>query len=306
MRRPLSIMRANPEQGWLDFLYKPVGRGLEVFGQRVPGDSVSVLGPIGNGFTPDPARPQIVAIGGGVGIPPMVFLAECLRDDPRFQVLVLMGSEVPFPFRLTEGKIEGPRHTGAGLGAVSRCWNPGASRHGWPAMKIMTAASPDSSRTWRGCGWKRCPAGNWSEVQIFGCGPTGMLAATAGSRKALRPAVSTGSGGVHGLRGRRVRGLYRAAQHAGRSRHEAGLCRRTGIRRPPGLPRSDRAACGSGPDHRPRCLRCNEALLLSDSPKFCSKVHIPWSPSRLYGRIHLRDLVGTDNRLAAGINRRDW
>ena len=34
MRRPLSIMRAAPEEGWLEFLYKPKGHGLETLGQR--------------------------------------------------------------------------------------------------------------------------------------------------------------------------------------------------------------------------------------------------------------------------------
>lgn len=181
MRRPLSIMRANPEQGWLDFLYKPVGRGLDVLGQRVRGDSVSVLGPIGNGFTPDPARPQIIAIGGGVGIPPMVFLAECLKDDPRFRVLVLMGSEVPFPFRLAEGEIEVP-----GMPApVSSCVEMLES---WGIPSRL--ASNEGYEGYEGCfaGFvtdlarlrlEAMSGRELDEIQIFGCGPTGMLAATA-------------------------------------------------------------------------------------------------------------------------------
>ena len=58
MRRPLSIMRANPEQGWLDFLYKPIGHGLEVLGQRVRGDSVSVLGRSATVSLPIPPSPR--------------------------------------------------------------------------------------------------------------------------------------------------------------------------------------------------------------------------------------------------------
>ena len=178
MRRPLSIMRANPAQGWLDFLYKPVGRGLEGLGQRSRGETVSVLGPIGNGFTPDPERPQVIAIGGGVGIPPMVFLAERLKDNPRFQVLVLMGSEVPFPFRLASAEI----HV-----------------QGMPAPASRSVELLESwgvpSRLASNAGYEGCFAGfvtdlargrlqslsaeELDQVQIFGCGPEGMLAATA-------------------------------------------------------------------------------------------------------------------------------
>ena len=178
MRRPLSIMRASPAEGWLDFLYKPVGRGLEVLGQRVRGESVSVLGPIGNGFTPDPARPQIVAIGGGVGIPPMVFLAERLKDDPRFRVLVLMGSEAPFPFRLASARTRVPHMPAAASNSVALLQSWGVP------SRLATHA-----------GHQGCFAGfvtdlarirlqsmsgeELDRVQIFGCGPTGMLEATA-------------------------------------------------------------------------------------------------------------------------------
>ena len=178
MRRPLSIMRANPEQGWLDFLYKPVGHGLDVLGQRVPGDSVSVLGPIGNGFAPDPARPGIIAIGGGVGIPPMVFLAECLKDDPRFRILVLMGSEVPFPFRLADGEIEVPGMPAPASSSVEmlESWSvPSrlASNEGYDGC--FSGFVTDLARL----RLQALSDGQLDEVQVFGCGPTGMLEATA-------------------------------------------------------------------------------------------------------------------------------
>ena len=178
MRRPLSIMRANPEQGWLDFLYKPVGHGLDVLGQRVPGDSVSVLGPIGNGFSPDPARPEILAIGGGVGIPPMVFLAECLKDDPRFRVLVLMGSEVPFPFRLADGGIEVPGVPAPVSSSVAMLESWGipsrlASNEGYDGC--FSGFVTDLARL----RLQALSDGQLDQVQVFGCGPAGMLEATA-------------------------------------------------------------------------------------------------------------------------------
>jgi len=100
MRRPLSIMRAEPEAGWIELLYKPVGAGLAKLTRRTVGERLSVLAPIGNGFRLDPSRRNVLALGGGVGIPPMLFLAQTLQRSSAYRVTVLMGSEVPFPFEL--------------------------------------------------------------------------------------------------------------------------------------------------------------------------------------------------------------
>jgi len=68
-------MRVDAKQGWVDFLYKAVGRGTRLLATRVPGETLSLLGPIGKPFTADPERPRALLLGGGVGIPPMIFFA---------------------------------------------------------------------------------------------------------------------------------------------------------------------------------------------------------------------------------------
>jgi dihydroorotate dehydrogenase electron transfer subunit len=101
MRRPLSIMRASTDDGWIEILFKTVGEGLAALGRKEPGDRLSIIGPIGHGFAPQHGRTRHVLIGGGVGIPPMVFLAEQLqRAMAAEDTLVFMGSELPFPFAL--------------------------------------------------------------------------------------------------------------------------------------------------------------------------------------------------------------
>ena len=82
MRRPLSIQRVDAQAGWIEVLYKVLGVGLAALSQRKAGDVLSVLGPIGQGFKPDPARPRALLVGGGVGIPPMVFLADWMQAYP--------------------------------------------------------------------------------------------------------------------------------------------------------------------------------------------------------------------------------
>lgn len=178
MRRPLSIMRADRSAGWLEFLYKPVGAGLAKLTMRRVGESLSVLAPIGNGFALDPRRSRVIALGGGVGIPPMVFLAEELRGDTKFQPLVLMGSEVPFPFELEEsdlavgGTVPGASH---GLRLLEKWGIPSrlasnAGLHGSYtghvtelARELLTAAGVDAL----------------DATQIVACGPEPMLRATA-------------------------------------------------------------------------------------------------------------------------------
>src|SRR5262245_65879456 len=82
MRRPLSIQRVSTSEGWVEILYKIVGPGLRALSRRRPGDSISVLGPIGQPFRPNPAKRRPLLVGGGVGIPPMVFLAEWMIEQP--------------------------------------------------------------------------------------------------------------------------------------------------------------------------------------------------------------------------------
>jgi dihydroorotate dehydrogenase electron transfer subunit len=95
MRRPISIMRTSAEYGWVDFLYKALGEGTQLLALRQPGENISLLGPIGTPFEIREKRPLL--IGGGVGMPPMIFIAESLRSTDR-QAFVVLGSEVPFPF----------------------------------------------------------------------------------------------------------------------------------------------------------------------------------------------------------------
>jgi len=98
LRRPLSIMLRNRLEGTIDLLYNAVGRGTAALVTQPVGACLPLLGPIGNGFTIDPSRPRPLLLGGGVGMPPMLFLAGEMRALKSFQPVVFLGSEQPFPF----------------------------------------------------------------------------------------------------------------------------------------------------------------------------------------------------------------
>ncbi|QKT04244.1 dihydroorotate dehydrogenase electron transfer subunit [Ectothiorhodospiraceae bacterium 2226] len=178
MRRPLSIMRVSPEAGWVDFLYKALGTGTNLLARRVPGERISLIGPIGVPFQPEPGRPRALLLGGGVGIPPMIFLAEHLRALGGHRPLVLMGSEVPFPFTARPSQIMLPGMPEGVIAAMPLMedWKiPSrlATKQGYPGC--FDGYVPELARQWLNA----LDAPARAEVAIYACGPHPMLEATA-------------------------------------------------------------------------------------------------------------------------------
>jgi dihydroorotate dehydrogenase electron transfer subunit len=74
--RPFSFLETG--NGWFDILYQVVGRGTQILSKLKPGDSLTVLGPLGCGWRMPEKISQRPAsevthllVGGGVGIPPL-------------------------------------------------------------------------------------------------------------------------------------------------------------------------------------------------------------------------------------------
>jgi len=180
MRRPLSIMRADAAAGWIEVLYKVVGAGTRALSRVEPQQQLSVLGPIGQGFVLHPQRPRVLAVGGGVGIPPMVFLAEQLRPGAgaAWKPLVLMGSEIPFPFRTRPSTIMIPGMPDAVIAGM-----PVLEEWGVPSRLATLSGFPgcfDGYVTELARAWLRALSPiALAETEIFACGPTPMLATTA-------------------------------------------------------------------------------------------------------------------------------
>jgi dihydroorotate dehydrogenase electron transfer subunit len=76
--RPMSLCLAPP--GELAFLLDPIGPGTRALCAARVGDEIGVLGPLGNGFDLDVARPLLV--GGGIGVAPFPYLSEQLGAPP--------------------------------------------------------------------------------------------------------------------------------------------------------------------------------------------------------------------------------
>jgi dihydroorotate dehydrogenase electron transfer subunit len=178
MRRPYSIMRASPREGWIELLYKIVGTGSRALSQHRSRERVNVMGPIGRPFETRRSRPRTLLIGGGVGIPPMIFLAEQLAAESGWQPLVLMGSEIPFPFALTSPTqpVAGmPEAASAAIALLEEWGVPSRLASGAGQRNCYRGFVTDLARAWLDTLDERSRA----EVEIYACGPMAMLAATA-------------------------------------------------------------------------------------------------------------------------------
>ncbi len=76
LRRPFSL--AGREGNSLEIVHRVVGVGTRWLSERKPGDTVDLIGPLGNRFELPVAKSLALLVGGGVGLPPMFYLAQAL------------------------------------------------------------------------------------------------------------------------------------------------------------------------------------------------------------------------------------
>ena len=80
--RPIRICGYDKEKQTLRIVYRIAGSGTAEFAIYQPGDNVSILGILGNGFPVDKAKGKnVVIIGGGIGVPPLLGLAKALKEE---------------------------------------------------------------------------------------------------------------------------------------------------------------------------------------------------------------------------------
>jgi len=149
LRRPFSVYRADGNT--IGLLYKRVGKGTHALARLPPVTTVSVIGPLGNGFAaPDPAAVPVI-VAGGYGVAPLSFLA---RRHPADWTVFIGGAAVDDI--LCEEDFES-------LGCEIHVTTEDGSR-GTPGL------IPDALDPWL--------AGHRDAViEFFACGPDGMLKA---------------------------------------------------------------------------------------------------------------------------------
>ena len=163
--RAFSVLRAR--DGRLSFLFDDVGPGTNRLMELDREDQLWVTGPLGEGWRPTERRP--ILIGGGVGIAPLIALADTL-DDPE----ILLG-------------FRDAHHAEAAALAT-----PGT---------VPTVATDDGSAGHHGLVTELVPE-DLSDVELFACGPPAMLEAIRNlgtpAQLALESGMACGFGACFG------------------------------------------------------------------------------------------------------------
>ncbi len=119
--RPISLCEIDREKNRLRVVYRVTGpgTGTEQFSHLQPGDSVDILGPLGNGFPLEPGKgKKVFLIGGGIGVPPMLELAKQL--DAEKQLVMGYRDE---QFLTEEFKTNGKLYIATEDGSAGTCGN---------------------------------------------------------------------------------------------------------------------------------------------------------------------------------------
>lgn len=80
LRRPFSIC-ATEGDGLFLILYRVVGHGTSIISEAVKGDKLSVFGPLGKGFEMPKAGETPILVAGGIGLAPIIFLAQTIGGE---------------------------------------------------------------------------------------------------------------------------------------------------------------------------------------------------------------------------------
>ena len=81
LRRPISVSDVDNDR--LTIIYKTVGKGSTAMAQMLPGEELDILTCLGNGYDLTKATEEVLLIGGGVGVPPLIYLAKKLREQNK-------------------------------------------------------------------------------------------------------------------------------------------------------------------------------------------------------------------------------
>jgi dihydroorotate dehydrogenase electron transfer subunit len=176
LRRPFSFCDVTVKRNKTiaEILYCVVGPASLRMTTLSAGDSVSVIGPLGNGFSMPKGKKTVLLLAGGMGAPPLLHLAKIIRRDyPKAECLAFAGAktkeELPFKLRLDKAS----KKSGLILEEFAK-------------YKIKSFVSTDDGSAgytgfvtdclaqWLdGCGLKE------KDLIIYGCGPETMLARAA-------------------------------------------------------------------------------------------------------------------------------
>ncbi len=150
LRRPISISDVHPSTGIMDIIYLIKGPGTSELSKLKAGDGVDVLGPLGNGLSLDKSVKNLLLIGGGMGVAPLLYAARYYKHLSVSGIFGWRDAGSLFPL-------------GDGAGFMDRvyiCTEDGSKGHRGLVTDIFSERLVDIRPD-----------------MVFACGPTAMLKA---------------------------------------------------------------------------------------------------------------------------------
>ncbi len=153
LRRPFSIYRVDYKCNTVSFLIKGIGEGTNTLLQSTVGEWLSVVFPLGKGFTIPKEKSRVLLVGGGVGVAALMILAEILNSSGHI-VEILLGARSDCDLvELDEFSKYGTVHTTTEDGS-----------HGMKGFVTNHTAMVDQIKSFD---------------KIYACGPDAMMKAVA-------------------------------------------------------------------------------------------------------------------------------
>ncbi len=174
LRRPFSLggLRRRSEGSEIDLLFRVIGPGTAWLAARHADDLVDIIGPLGRGFTLPPPGSMAVLVAGGIGLPPIRWLAEEL-NGARISCECACGSRARASLPVT---LDGEPSTDG---------KPGLCVREFAQLGIRTVVATDDGS----CGLRGSAVdgllhllrdvGGSEGAHVFACGPYPMLRAAA-------------------------------------------------------------------------------------------------------------------------------
>ncbi len=166
----------------VDILHRVVGRGTLLLAQLLPGQTVSLIGPLGRGFTLPPGVEVVCLVGGGVGVPPMLYMAKALQQawvkgvvgfigaqrEDLLPVTLISPPEAPEPSREGDPLMNVKEFKEYGYPAVITTDDGSVGMKGYVTEALRAFLEE-----------RQVQQGRVTNTMVYCCGPTPMMKATA-------------------------------------------------------------------------------------------------------------------------------
>ncbi|WP_286723788.1 dihydroorotate dehydrogenase electron transfer subunit, partial [Pelotomaculum sp. PtaB.Bin117] len=160
LRRPVSIHAVDREKGEVILFYRVAGRGTALLSKNNSGDTISLLGPLGHGFSMPQSHARVLVVAGGIGIAPLYFFLQEIAVSEISADVFLGAATQKQLFFMNEIKESGHR-------VVPSTDDGSTGYHGTVADLFEEYVRKSDNQNG--------PVRRGDDAKVYGCGPSGML-----------------------------------------------------------------------------------------------------------------------------------